>query len=304
MNRARWLEVSVAANVEAVEAVSEILGREAIGGVAVEEPVPPEAFGVESAPRARDGADHLVKGYLQDEPGSRERLARVRDAIGHLQAFGLGPIGDVRVREIDDADWLEAWKETFRPIRIGAFLVRPTWSAADADAGAIPLVLDPGMAFGTGLHPTTQLCLRRIGELELAGRSLLDVGCGSGILAIGAAKRGAAPVRAVDTDPLAVDATAENAAGNAVAIETAGGSAADVAGRFDVVVANIVAPVLRAIAGDLADRVTPGGTLLLSGVIVDAEAGVRETFAGLGFHLTARAQEGDWVALTLTRSAA
>src|SRR5947208_3279859 len=153
----------------------------------------------------------------------------------------------------------------FVPIGIGAFLVRATWSEAVA-GDSVELVLDPGMAFGTGLHPTTQQCLEALSTLPLEGRSALDVGTGSGILAIAAAKRGASPVVAVDTDTLAVDAARENAVRNGVAIPVGEGSAADVPGRFDVVSANIVSPVVQRIAPDLAARLSGGGTLLVAGI--------------------------------------
>ena len=140
-----------------------------------------------------------MKAYVIDDADAFAKVSDVRDALGHLQAFGLGPIGELVARQIDDKDWLESWKADFVPIRIGAFLVRPTWS--DAAAGdAVELVLDPGMAFGTGLHPTTQQCLEALSTMSLDGKSALDVGTGSGILAIAAAKRGASPVVAVDTD--------------------------------------------------------------------------------------------------------
>src|SRR5437879_12372207 len=142
--RPRWLEIAVPAHAEAVEAVSEILSRYGHNGIAVELPLAP-----------RGGADHTVKAYLVEDVDSYAKVSDARDALGHLQAFGLGPIGELAVRAVDDEDWLAAWKASLAPIRVGAFLVRPTWSDADA-AGAIALALDPGMAFGTGLHPTTQ----------------------------------------------------------------------------------------------------------------------------------------------------
>src|SRR5205823_11612855 len=172
------------------------------------------------------------------------RVRRVRDALGHLQAFGLGPVGDLTVREIKEEAWLEAWKASFKPIRVGAFLVRPTWSDADPGDGIV-LSLDPGMAFGTGLHPTTQACLRALSRFDVAGERVADVGTGSAILAIACAKRGAREVVGVDVDEVAVKEATENVARNAVRVDLGLGSAGDLDGLFDVVLANIVAAVLQ-----------------------------------------------------------
>ena len=251
----RWLELVVPVHAEAVEAVSEILTRVGHQGIAVEIPI-----------RPRGGLDHTVKAYLLDDGEVVAKVNDVRDALGHLQAFGLGPIGELVAREIKEEDWLESWKAQFTPLRIGRFLVRPTWSDARADAGLIEIVLDPGMAFGTGLHPTTQQCLVALSTLPLEGRAVLDVGTGSGILAIAAAKRGASPVVAVDTDAISVEAARENTARNGAVIPVGEGSAADVPGRFDVVIANIVSPVLQKIAPDLVARLAPKGILIVTGI--------------------------------------
>jgi len=285
----RWLEIAVPAHAEAVEAVSEILSRVGYNGIAVEVPLRPGR-----------GTDHTVKAYVVEDADAFAKVSDVRDALGHLQAFGLGPIGELVARRVDDKDWLESWKAEFVPIRSGAFLVRPTWSEAVA-ADAVELVLDPGMAFGTGLHPTTQQCLEALSTLPLEGQSVLDVGTGSGILAIAAAKRGASPVVAVDTDTLAVDAARENAVRNGVAIPVGRGSAADVPGRFDIVVANIVSAVLQRIAPDLAARLAGGGTLLVAGISAPAERATREAFAQARLSVLDRTVRDDWVALALCR---
>lgn len=285
----RWIEVAVPAHAEAVEAVSEILTRVGHQGIAVELPVEP-----------RGGTDHLVKAYMPMDAEVVAKVNDVRDALGHLQAFGLGPIGELVAREIKEEDWLEAWKAQFTPLRIGSFLVRPSWIDTPSD-GAIPIVLDPGMAFGTGLHPTTQQCLEALSTVPLEGKSLLDVGTGSGILAIGAAKRGASPVVAVDQDPLSIDAARENAERNGVAIPIALGGAADVPGRFDVVVANIVAPVLQRIAPDLAARVAPRGMLIVAGISLPNEPDTRAAFARAHLRVLDRTLRDDWVALALKR---
>ncbi|HEY7624733.1 MAG TPA: 50S ribosomal protein L11 methyltransferase [Candidatus Limnocylindria bacterium] len=284
----RWLEIAVPANVEAVEAVSEILSRYGHNGIAVEIPVSP-----------RGGTDHTVKAYLVEDVDAFAKVSDARDALGHLQAFGLGPIGELAVRTVDDEDWLEAWKATVTPIRIGRFLVRPTWSDA-ADPGLITIALDPGMAFGTGLHPTTQQCLEAISYLDLDGQSVLDVGTGSGILAIAAAKRGAGSVVAVDIDPLAVRAAGENAAANAVSFATSTGSAVDVAGTFDIVLANLVGPVLVELAQPLRARVRSGGTLVTAGTTTEAEPAVVAAFVAQGLGIVDRDERAGWVRLILT----
>ena len=267
--------------------MSEILGRVGYNGVAVDEPL--------------DGATlAVVKAYLVYDQVARIRVRRVRDALGHLQAFGLGPIGELQVREVADEEWLETWKASFKPIRVGAFLVRPTWS--DADPGeAIVLSLDPGMAFGTGLHPTTQACLRALSRIDVAGKRVADVGTGSAILAIACAKRGAREVVAVDVDLVAVREAKENVARNGVAIDVGVGSASDLVGTFDVVLANIIAAVLRKIAPHLAAHLGPGGRLVVAGIITTEEDEIRAGFEGHGLQRVAREQEGDWVALELTR---
>ena len=166
------------ADPEAVEAVSEILTRVGHQGIAVELPLEP-----------RGGLDHTVKAYLLDDGEVVAKVNDVRDALGHLQAFGLGPIGELVAREIKEEDWLESWKAQFTPLRIGRFLVRPTWSDARAAPGLIEIVLDPGMAFGTGLHPTTQQCVEALSTIALDGKGVLDVGTGSGVLALAADPR-------------------------------------------------------------------------------------------------------------------
>ena len=267
--------------------MSEILGRVGYNGVAVEEPLD-----VTATP--------IVKAYLVYDRVARIRVRRVRDALGHLQAFGLGPIGELQVREVADEEWLETWKASFKPIRIGAFLVRPTWS--DADPGdAVVLSLDPGMAFGTGLHPTTQACLRALSRLDVAGKRVADVGTGSAILAIACAKRGAREVVGVDIDEVAIKEAKQNAARNRVGIELAVGSAAGLEGAFDVILANIVAAVLQKIAPDLSAHLAVRGTVIVAGIIATEEDGTVAAFAAHGLHAADRDQDGDWVAVELTR---
>ena len=305
-----WLELSVAADVEAVEAVSEILGRAAPGGTTIEPAfdLVDEGLGARVDPTR----PAIVRGYLpaRDGAAADRAVAEVVEALGHLQAFGLRPIGELQTRIVEESDWADAWKAYFPVMRIGRRLViRPTWRRHRREPGDVVLALDPGMAFGTGLHPTTRLCLVGIESLadrgRLEGARVVDVGCGSGILSIAALKFGAATALGVDTDPIAVEVTSANARRNALVrrLRARVGSLPTGEPAFDVVLANLIAGVLVPLAAALRDELRPGGTLLASGIFVDREAEVRAAFEENGLVVAGRSEEGEWVALEATRSA-
>jgi ribosomal protein L11 methyltransferase len=245
------------------------------------------------------------------DPENVERtVEEVTQALGHLQVFDLRPIGEVTTRLVDEADWAEEWKRHFPVLRVGRRLViRPTWRRHRAAPGEVVLALDPGMAFGTGLHPTTRLCLAALERLAdrgaIDGRRVLDVGCGSGILAIGAVRLGAASALGVDTDPLAIEATAANARRNRLGrrITARAGSLPTGEGPFDVVLANLIAALLVRLAPDLRAELAPSGTLLASGIFIDRETEVREAFEAAGLRVADRLAEGDWVALEVVHAA-
>jgi ribosomal protein L11 methyltransferase len=303
-----WLELSVAADVEAVEAVSEILGRVAPGGTSVEPAfeLVDEGLGARVDPTRPS----IVRAYLpaRDRAAAEQSVAEVSEALGHLQAFGLRPIADLTTRIVHEADWAEAWKAHFPVLRIGRrIVIKPTWRRHRAAADDVVLALDPGMAFGTGLHPTTRLCLAALETLAdrrtLEGARVLDVGCGSGILAIAAAKLGASSVLGVDTDPIAVEATLANAGRNGLADRIAArqGSLPSGDAGSDVVLANLIASLLVTLAPLLRDELRIGGTLLASGIFLDREADVRAALEVAGLRVTARTAEGEWVALEAVR---
>jgi len=204
-------------------------------------------------------------------------------------------------RHIAEADWAEAWKQHLRVLHIGRrIVVRPSWLTYTPDEGEVVVVLDPGMAFGTGLHPTTQMCLMALEEHLRPGMRLLDLGTGSGILAIAGAKLGAGSVLALDTDPQAVAVAAENVRHNGVAdrVRVAEGSLAQVDDRFDLVVVNILAVVIiEMLEQGLARRVAPGGRLILAGLIADQEPDVAEALRRAGLEPVERRQIDDWVGL-------
>jgi ribosomal protein L11 methyltransferase len=303
-----WLELSVEADVEAVEAVSEILGRVALGGTSVEPAfeLVDEGLGARVDPTRPS----IVRAYVpaRDPVAAERAAAEAAEALGRLQAFGLRPIGELATRMVHEADWAEAWKAHFPVLRIGRrIVIKPTWRDHAARTGDVILDLDPGMAFGTGLHPTTRLCLAGVESGAdrglLDGARVLDVGCGSGILAIAAAKLGAGSVRCVDTDPIAVEATIANADRNGLAerITARAGSLPSGETGFDLVLANLIASVLIALAVPLRDELHPGGTLLASGIFEDRESDVRAAFDVAGLVVTTRTVEGEWVALEAVR---
>jgi ribosomal protein L11 methyltransferase len=306
---ATWLELAVEADLEAVETVSEILGRVASGGISVE----PAFDLVDEGLGARVDASRpaVVRGYVPAaDPSAAEAAAtQVADALGHLQAFDLRGIGELRARIVHAADWAEAWKAFFPVLRVGRRLViRPTWRDHRARPDDVVIALDPGMAFGTGLHPTTRLCLAALEPLaddgRLAGARVLDVGCGSGILAIAALRLGAATALGVDTDPIAIESTLANARRNRLGrrIEAREGSVPTGGRPFDVVVANLTAGVLVPLAPSLYAELRRSGSLVASGIFVDREAEVRTAFEAAGLEATDRSVDGDWIALTCRRS--
>jgi ribosomal protein L11 methyltransferase len=209
------------------------------------------------------------------------------------------------VAEVALQDWGEAWKKGLTAFAVGRVFVRPSWIDATAPAGGAEVVLDPGMAFGTGTHPTTALCLEALDAALAArpGASALDVGTGSGLLAIAARKLGAGRVVATDNDPVAVRVAQENAARNGVELEVTGAEVSAVAGPFDLVVANILANTLVELAPALAGQVAPGGTLLLSGVLAAQEEQVRRAYRGKGLRPARGRYQGEWVLLAMRRPA-
>ena len=316
-NADAWLELAVTCDPEAVEAVSEILSRVAPGGVSVEPAFTLVDEGLGAAVDRTKPA--TVRAYLpartpDDVAGA---VAQVDTALGHLQAFGLREIGDLRSAIVHEADWASAWKEHFPVLRIGKrMVIRPTWRRHRRTAGDVVIAMDPGMAFGTGLHPTTALCLAGIekwGDEGLLARGaasdgtarVLDVGCGSGVLAIAAGLLGAGELVGVDTDPIAIEATEANARRNRLArrLRAWRGSLPSGAGPFDLVAANLIASVLIAIAAELAAELRPGGRLLASGIYIDRAADVEAALGAAGLRLVERTGEGDWVALDLVRPA-
>ena len=300
----RWLELSVEADSEAVEAVSEILGRVSDGTSVQPTRLladPDDELTVRDDP----ASPYVVTAHLLDDPASADAVAATERALWHLQAFGIRPVGELRVRTVDDASWTEAWKEHYVPQRIGRLVIVPSWLDEPQRDGEVQIVLDPGMAFGTGLHPTTRGCLELLQKLDPMPFRMLDVGTGSGILAIPALALGATSAVGVDTDELAVEASTANAARNGMAERfTAlhGSIEAGPEAAYPLVLANLVAALLVRLAPPLAAHLAPQGVLIASGIIEPRAAEVIDAMQGAGLAVAQRRDDGEWVSLRLERA--
>jgi len=298
-----WLEVSLTCNGELAEAAAEVFSRFAPDGVVMEAVTRYDQEQHEQVPTD----DVRVAAYLpQDEAIERTRL-QLEEAFWHLQQIQSFP--DLQFKTIEDQDWMAAWKQHYQPLKIGnKWLVLPAWIPSDPGETRTVVCIDPAMAFGTGTHPTTQLCLLAIEDYLVPNQAVIDLGCGSGILAIAALKAGASFALALDTDPLAVQATQRNAQLNEVQsnLQVAQGSLADIlAGDFaleqaPLVLANILAPVLVSLFQQgLAQVLQPGGRLVLSGILESQADEVLSAGREAGLGLIQRYQMEDWIALVM-----
>jgi len=301
----RWLELSVEADAEAVEAVSEILGRVS-AGTAVRPTRLIRDPNDELVAREDPDAPFVVTAHLGDAPDFASSVESTERALWHLQAFGLGHVGPLAVRAVDDVDWTQSWRAHYVPQRIGRVVIVPSWAAEPIGEGEVAVILDPGMAFGTGLHPTTRGCLEMLQQVTPLPRAVLDVGCGSGILGLATLRLGVERVVAVDTDEQAVRATIDNAARNGLAERLSvsrGTLEADPTERYGLVLANLVAAVLIGLAQRLADHVAPSGVLVAGGIIEPRAAEVIDAMAATGLCVQDRRDDGEWVTLRLERAA-
>jgi ribosomal protein L11 methyltransferase len=307
-----WLEFSVTIDGETAEAVVELFNRYGQGQAVVEIPV--DCLEHE-LPQSKVDARVIVKTYLPLGQGAREARRRLEEGLWHLGQ--IYPLPEPAIRELAEADWIEAWKQQYHRLHIGQrIVIVPDWEEYAPAPGEITIRLEPGMAFGTGLHPTTRLCLEALERHLAPGHTVLDVGTGSGVLAIAAAKLGARSVLALDADPVAVAVAGENVKRNGVAERVAvqhgslpGGDVVprhflasgelDLldAGRFDLVLVNILAPVIAGMAPALAARIEPGGWLVAAGLIESQERDVMDALMAQELQVVERAQEKDWVLL-------
>lgn len=297
-----WIEAKVFFDAPvpglAAERIAQIFLDMGLPGVAIEDPDEPAPEPWAESPALRPRR-HAVSGYFADDGGYRRRALALEKA---LDGLGLqeGIVCQVTYNRLDDQDWAESWKAHFHPVQISdKMTVKPTWRSYQAQPGELIIEIDPGMAFGTGTHPTTHLCLNLLETFVKNGQRVLDVGTGSGILMVAAAKLGAGAVFGVDRDPAAVAVARDNLRLNQVPAATlaAGSLVEAVKGHFDLVVANILTEVIVLLLDDLARVLAPGGCFICSGMISRNTHRVEEGLKRLGLTVLDRREKDQWVAL-------
>lgn len=300
-----WLELVVEVDHEAVEPVSEVFARYGYQeGVVIEEPFVQERDGDNLAIDL--SRPFTVRTFVAAADIDEQTLDAIRQALWFVGR--MRHVSEMRIERRREEDWANAWKDHYQPVRVGKrVVVRPPWREYEAQPEDIVIELDPGMAFGTGTHPTTRLCMMALEEAIEPSQRVLDVGTGSGVLAIAAVRLGAASVDAVDIEPVSVRAAKENRDRNGVhdALRVEVGSVGTdepFEGTYDLVLANIIARILIELGEGIVPHVAEGGTLVLSGIIETKEDAVRQWFEPRGFELVKRSQMEDWVALVYRRS--
>jgi ribosomal protein L11 methyltransferase len=302
----RWVEISVELGRHLQDALANFLMELGAGGVVTD--------GARSAPCS--GTSPLNKGeycrvtaYLKDDGAFRshiDSLHRYLDALADIH--GLTDVPQVELTPIREQDWSTQWQKLFSTCRIGRrMVIKPTWEQYARRPDDVVIAMDPGMAFGTGTHPTTRMCLEVIEDLVSRSappiRSMLDIGTGSGILSIAAAKLGIERIVGIDTDPVAVSTAGKNAAANGVAhrVEICDCPLERIRGHFDLIAANILSETLLQLRTDLRRRLGGRGILILSGILADDAHRLETAFSSKKYRLLDSAIQGEWACLVLQK---
>ncbi|QUH21117.1 50S ribosomal protein L11 methyltransferase [Alkaliphilus sp. B6464] len=305
----KWIEVSIKTTTEAVEAVANVLYDAGVSGVVIEDPY--DIILVNSDEKAWDYVDEslidleqgaIVKGYIPESSDLVEKIDLIEQSISTLPEFGLNiGTGEVSTLEVNEEDWSTSWKKYYKPTKIGKdIVIKPTWEQYEAQEGEIIIEMDPGMAFGTGTHETTMMCVQQLEERISKESTVFDIGCGSGILSIVAAKLGAEKVIGVDFDEVAVNVAKKNVVENKVdgAVEIRHGNLMDVVKeKADIVVANIIADIIILLSKDIKGFLNSDGLFIASGIILDKIDEVEKNLAVNGLEVIQVETLGEWAVI-------
>ena len=307
-----WAEAGFRTSHEAVDAVSSLFEEAGASGTVIEDPalindyIHSGLWDYTDIPEQKDTSVVTVKAYLAADDSLDEKLASIRAGLDEIAARGVDTKpAEFSVTRVQDEDWANSWKAYFHTDKVGErVVIQPSWEEYDPQEGEVVLRLDPGAAFGTGTHPTTAMCLRAMERLIKPGMTVFDVGTGSGVLAIAAAKLGAKEVRAVDYDATAVRVARENIEANGVAdvVSTAESDLfSALPGRAGLVTANLIADLVIRLLPDLGAHLEMGGALLASGIIESRAQEVREAAETAGFFVDEDHEEKEWHAMVIRR---
>jgi len=297
-----WLEIACDVPEEHADVVAEFLSQLSSNGVCVDNQCV-DAFSTSEIP---DSVRVVIKAYLSADGDPAPQMQELETFMSQLSArHPDASFGSPTLSAVNSEDWSSSWKVHFKPLRVGKrLLIVPTWEEVAQLPSDLVVRIDPGMAFGTGGHETTRLCLELLEQMMensdvTAAPSLLDLGTGSGILAMAASLLGAGRILALDIDPDAVDVARENLALNQLSdcVECGTAPLESLAERFDIILANILAEELVRLAPYLTDRLNPGGALILSGILAEKESLVRQGFASQSLAYGETACSGEWVAM-------
>ena len=307
-NEKDWLEVTIVTSSEAVEAVSAILYNVGVKGVSIEDPEDIEFkkkhpgdwdYFDETLLQVKEGA--VLQGYFKEDDKFEEYFKYIKESVENLDKFGLDKgKGLVTVAKVNEQDWENNWKKYYKPTKIGEkIVVRPIWEPYEKGEEEIVINLDPGMAFGTGTHETTRMCVQALEKYVTPDSTVFDIGTGSGILAIAAAKLKAKKVIGVDLDPVAVTSAKENIElNNLNNIEILHGNLMEVVvGRANIVVANIIADTIILLAEDVKNFIEKEGYFISSGIIKDRKDDVIKKLEQCGFQIVEVDTDGEWVCI-------
>lgn len=295
-----WTEVTVFATPVYFELVSAALNALGANGVVILGSDPREADGEWAAPPAE--TETGVRAFFPADDLLGEKLSLLRSRLSEASVELSAPAFPIQLRQVAEADWAEAWKSYYHPLLVEKVAIVPRWEDYTPAPGILVVRLDPGLAFGAGTHPTTQQALRLLQKHLAPGDRVLDVGTGSGILALAAALLGAGHVRARDVDPMAVAVATENVEVNglsALVTVEKGDLLNDLEARFDLILANLVAPLLLELLPSLGQRMAPGAKAMLGGIIRGRADEIKAAIAATGLTIVDACNEGEWVALVV-----
>lgn len=310
-----WIEVSIKTTTEAVEAVTNILFENGAQGAMIDDPkdfhfqkkneydwdyVEEEVF-------KRNSEDEnvvIIKTYISEEKNVMEFIENVKIRVSELNSCGIDPgLGEVSTSSVNEEDWANNWKQYYKPTRVGKnIVIKPEWEKYEPEAQDIIIEIDPGMAFGTGTHETTSMCISNLEKYVTNESTVFDIGCGSGILGITAAKLGAKKVLGIDIDEVAVKVSNENIVKNNVsdAMVAVKGNLADDIDRDikpDIVVANIIADIIMILAKDVREFLPSNGIFISSGIILEKVDDVVNSLESNGFEIIEVQRKGEWACI-------